>query len=58
MTTPERALPRHAHADAPIADSGAVETRLSALGASAVARLGVAALMIAALWAGAYWALH
>jgi hypothetical protein len=58
MTTHERALPQHAHADAPLADSGVEETRFSALGASAGARLGVAALMIAALWAGAYWALH
>ncbi len=56
MPTQERALPQHAHADAPSA--GADETRLSALGASAGARLGVAALLIAALWAGAYWALH
>jgi hypothetical protein len=56
MTTHERALPQHTHADAPIA--GAKETRLSALGASAGARLGVAALLLVALWAGAYWALH
>ncbi|MBI1980180.1 MAG: hypothetical protein HYS63_01150 [Methylocystis sp.] len=58
MTTQERALPQHAHADTPLAGAGAEETRLSALGASAGARLGVAALLIAALWAGAYWALH
>lgn len=56
MTTHQRALPPHAHADAH--GAGVEETRLSALGASAGARLGVAALLIAALWAGAYWALH
>ncbi|MGD9656038.1 MAG: hypothetical protein AB7U61_00110 [Methylocystis sp.] len=58
MTTHERALPQHTHADAAIAGAGAKEMRLSALGASAGARLGVAALLLAALWAGAYWALH
>jgi len=58
MTTHERALPQHTHADAPGAAGQAPETRLSALGVSAGARLGVAALMIAALWAGAFWALH
>ncbi len=58
MTTHERALPDHAHADAPGAAGQVAETRLSALGASAGARLGVAALLIAALWAAAFWALH
>lgn len=58
MTTHERALPPHTHADAPGADARAPQTQLSALGASAGARLSVAALLLAALWAGAYWALH
>lgn len=58
MTTHQRALPTHAHADTPGAAAPVPETRLSALGASAGARLSVAALLIAALWAGAYWALH
>jgi hypothetical protein len=58
MTTHERALPQHAHADAPAAGPGVEEARLSALGASAGARLSVAAALLVALWAGAYWALH
>ncbi len=58
MTTHERALPHHTHADAPGAAGRVPETRLSALGASAGARLSVAALLLAALWAGALWALH
>ncbi len=58
MTTHDRALPPHAHADAPVAGAGVEATRLSALGTSAGARLGVAALALSALWAGAYWALH
>jgi len=58
MTTPERALPQSAHADAPLTRVGGEEPRLSALGASAAVRLTVVALLLAALWAGAYWALH
>ncbi|WP_171015124.1 hypothetical protein [Methylocystis sp. B8] len=58
MTTHERALPQHAHAEAPVAGAGGEKARLSALGTSAGSRLTVVALLLAALWAGAYWALH